>query len=182
MIGKGLPGGTWHKMDPNVRTLSLASWMSLPGYSYGDWENDQMKKRCTDQTFTSGCRECDLIQNLDSIHRSPADTQETCNNNESEPDALCCKCTKALKEANLDEPVKIQIPPRRNLSLKRQVSKEVQTRALVSRVAKYYENYVEKMNLDKYFLNNANVTFIAPLNESVAQQGKFSRARWIVTG
>lgn len=176
VLGKGPPGGTWHKMDPNVRTLSLASWMSLPGYSYGDWENDEMRKRCIEQKFTSGCWKCNLI------HVQPTDNDENCNNNESEPDALCCKCTNALKDS--EEPLKplISIPPRRNLSLKRQVSKEVQTRALVSRVAKYYEDYVDKMLLDKYFLNNANVTFIAPLHESVAQQGKFPRARWIVTG
>lgn len=177
VIGTGPPGGTWHKMDPNVRTLSLSSWMSLPGYSYGEWENDDMRKRCTEQKFTSSCKQCYQI------HIQPhTENDENCNNNDSEPDALCCKCTSALKEA--DEPLEplISIPPRRNLSLKRQVSKEVQTRALVSRVAKYYEDYVDKMLLDKYFLNNANVTFIAPLHESVAQQGRFPRARWIVTG
>ncbi|KAL5288192.1 OSGIN2 family protein [Megaselia abdita] len=175
VIGKGPPGGTWHKMDPNVRTLSLASWMSLPGYSYGDWENDQMRRRCSEQKFTSGCKECSVIHET-------YNNEDSHNNNDSEPDALCCKCTSTLKET--EEPLKplITIPPRRNLSLKRQVSKEVQTRALVSRVAKYYEDYVDKMLLDKYFLNNANVTFIAPLHESVAQQGKFPRARWIVAG
>lgn len=31
VLGKGPPGGSWHKMDPNILTLSLGSWMSLPG-------------------------------------------------------------------------------------------------------------------------------------------------------
>ncbi|KYB26624.1 hypothetical protein TcasGA2_TC033575 [Tribolium castaneum] len=31
VLGKGPPGGSWHKMDPYILTLSLGTWMSLPG-------------------------------------------------------------------------------------------------------------------------------------------------------
>ncbi|CAG9820808.1 unnamed protein product [Phaedon cochleariae] len=31
VLGKGPPGGSWHHMDPQILTLSLGSWMSLPG-------------------------------------------------------------------------------------------------------------------------------------------------------
>jgi hypothetical protein len=38
VLGKGKPGGSWHRMDPNLRTLSLSAWMSLPGFSFDEWE------------------------------------------------------------------------------------------------------------------------------------------------
>lgn len=31
MLGQGPPGGSWHRIDPDVLTLSLGSWMALPG-------------------------------------------------------------------------------------------------------------------------------------------------------
>lgn len=34
VLGKGPPGGSWHQMDPHILTLSLGSWMALPGLSY----------------------------------------------------------------------------------------------------------------------------------------------------
>lgn len=34
MLGKGPPGGSWHAMDPEILTLSLGSWMALPGLPY----------------------------------------------------------------------------------------------------------------------------------------------------
>lgn len=30
VLGRGPPGGSWHRIDPDVLTLSLGSWMSLP--------------------------------------------------------------------------------------------------------------------------------------------------------
>lgn len=38
VLGRGPPGGSWHRMDPNLRTLSLAAWMSLPGLPFSEWE------------------------------------------------------------------------------------------------------------------------------------------------
>lgn len=34
VLGKGPPGGSWHSMDPHILTLSLGSWMGLPGCPY----------------------------------------------------------------------------------------------------------------------------------------------------
>ncbi|KAF5290919.1 hypothetical protein FQR65_LT11501 [Abscondita terminalis] len=34
VLGKGSPGGSWHEMDPNILTLSLGTWMALPGLPY----------------------------------------------------------------------------------------------------------------------------------------------------
>lgn len=66
--------------------------------------------------------------------------------------------------------------PRRILSIaKRQMSREVQTRALVSRVAEYYENYVIEMNLSKYFCNDTLVTSIRPVHGG-------GNIRWLVFG
>lgn len=52
MLGKGKPGGSWHKMDPNLRTLSLSAWMSLPNLNFDDWEREY-KSRRDDQTNDS---------------------------------------------------------------------------------------------------------------------------------
>lgn len=248
VLGKGPPGGSWHRMDPNLRTLSLAAWMSLPGYSFGDWEIEQHQKQESQLKLTqkpldhringgdgdSGlrkqaimnnttpCEKCLELRTKPKPQEQIEDSNNLClvNNNESEMGALCCKCTKetaqkptilvsqcekALAEEqtidddkNLIESVNsveastddsllkatipvTRLPPRRNLSLKRQVSKEVQTRALVSRVAKYYEDYVKKVNLEKYFMNDTLVTMIAPIPDG-CPMGKFKASRWIVYG
>ncbi|KAJ9593171.1 hypothetical protein L9F63_015268, partial [Diploptera punctata] len=38
VLGKGPPGGSWQAMDGNVLTISLASWMELPGVDFRTWE------------------------------------------------------------------------------------------------------------------------------------------------
>ncbi|XP_015601511.1 oxidative stress-induced growth inhibitor 2 [Cephus cinctus] len=38
VLGKGPPGGAWQSMDPNVLTISLSRWMSLPGLDLRKWE------------------------------------------------------------------------------------------------------------------------------------------------
>ncbi|XP_055858823.1 oxidative stress-induced growth inhibitor 1-like isoform X2 [Episyrphus balteatus] len=209
VLGQGPPGGSWHKMDPNLRTLSLAGWMSLPGLSYGDWEAFQQQKKAEQfqrnnssllrkmTLIKTNCPKCIKLRTSKQSNNMKNNTFVFNNNNECEPEALCCKCTqkicsgtnhistnannepKSLSDNNSES---INSPPRRNLSLKRQVSKEVQTRALVSRVAEYYEDYVHRMNLDRFFMNSTNVTFIAPLSADCIKSDKFSDARWIVTG
>ncbi|XP_058809213.1 oxidative stress-induced growth inhibitor 1-like isoform X2 [Phymastichus coffea] len=37
VLGKGPPGGAWHALDPNVLTISLNRWMSLPGLDLRNW-------------------------------------------------------------------------------------------------------------------------------------------------
>lgn len=70
--------------------------------------------------------------------------------------------------------------PRRNLAIQRQVSKEVQTRALVSRVAEYYESYVQEMHLAKHFVNDTVVTSVQPIICEGAK--RHQRIRWFVRG
>ncbi|XP_040170196.1 oxidative stress-induced growth inhibitor 2-like [Anopheles arabiensis] len=80
--------------------------------------------------------------------------------------------------------IQLLCPPRRNLSLKRQVSKEVETRALISRVAQYYASYVAEMGLERYFMNETIVTTVVPLDgkcETVLPE-RFRNGRWIVAG
>lgn len=38
-LGKGPPGGAWQFMDPNILTISLDRWMSLPGLEIQEWES-----------------------------------------------------------------------------------------------------------------------------------------------
>ncbi|RZF32821.1 hypothetical protein LSTR_LSTR011467 [Laodelphax striatellus] len=40
VLGKGVPGGAWQTMDPNILTISLNKWMELPGFPWSKWEAD----------------------------------------------------------------------------------------------------------------------------------------------
>lgn len=37
VLGKGAVGGTWADLAPEVMTLSFASWLDLPAYSFREW-------------------------------------------------------------------------------------------------------------------------------------------------
>ena len=37
VLGLGQPGGSWHHMANSQSTVSLAEWLELPGYSFGEW-------------------------------------------------------------------------------------------------------------------------------------------------
>lgn len=164
-------------MDPNLRTLSLAAWMSLPGSDFNEW--DRRHSAAASDLVVGGVARCDKCTEL--REKFPATDCE--NNNESEKGALCCKCS-AQKQLNLgDTTLTPTMVPRRNLSLKKQISKEVETRALISRVAEYYESYVEEMGLSKYFLNDAIVTCVCPIKMCRENfDGKYKDAKWIVSG
>lgn len=243
VLGKGPPGGSWHRMDPNLRTLSLSAWMSLPGLDFSQWnelhpeENDfenladslvatqqqeADKNKSNNRKSSAGCQKCAELR-LKHQQQKPMATPHSnaTNNNDNEIGALCCRCTKStanspnatastahnsphptdcnnpsdlavnnsVKKVAFDIEVTLHkdtinnhlVPPklpRRNLSVKRQMSKEVQTRALVSRVAKYYESYVSEMGLGKYFMNDTEVTSILPLHGKIC--GRYKAARWIV--
>jgi hypothetical protein len=49
VLGKGKPGGSWHRMDPALRTLSLSAWMSLPNLNFDDWHRQHHKSNREDQ-------------------------------------------------------------------------------------------------------------------------------------
>ncbi|KAG8239768.1 hypothetical protein J437_LFUL019413 [Ladona fulva] len=38
VLGKGPPGGSWHSMNSSILTISLGSWMELPGLDFRTWE------------------------------------------------------------------------------------------------------------------------------------------------
>lgn len=88
----------------------------------------------------------------------------------------------------LEEPTIEKSPlQRRNLALKKQQrlrtesnSVEVQTRALISRVAEYYESYVKEMGLEKNFWNDVNVTNVFPVR--MHGNRALKNARWMVIG
>lgn len=54
MLGKGKPGGSWHRMDPNLRTLSLSAWMSLPNLNFDDWQQEYQARDEDDSTSDIG--------------------------------------------------------------------------------------------------------------------------------
>uniref|UniRef100_A0AAG5DGV2 FAD/NAD(P)-binding domain-containing protein n=1 Tax=Anopheles atroparvus TaxID=41427 RepID=A0AAG5DGV2_ANOAO len=240
VLGRGPPGGSWHRMDPNLRTLSLAAWMSLPGLPFADWEarhpapqehepalvtggglkvplesqpvhridpRGQSRKKTNERAVVGaevhGCVRCSELAKREKRNGLSQPQQQQ----QKVPLAKCSKCARSgvqHADANnnrgqnhgedgkvvavLDERtgkvnVKLLCPPRRNLSLKRQVSKEVETRALISRVAEYYESYVEEMGLEKFFLNETIVTTVVPLDaKSGSVPERLQNGRWIVAG
>lgn len=229
VLGKGAPGGAWHRMDPNLRTLSLSAWMSLPGLDFNTWneahpENSfnhcRSKKRLIFKSLMNNnnvlsnvkdqhtkCKQCKRQQHLtnNSICRltTPSFSKHSISsNNDSDCSSQCCRNSREILNAsesdaddttslrtvsvevtlNSDNEIKNKIVPtqlpRRILSVKRQQSKEVQTRALVSRVAQYYENYVYEMGLDKYFCNDTVVTSVRPIHNCALNK----KAQWLVTG
>lgn len=218
VIGRGPAGGSWHRMEPNLRTLSLAAWMGLPGLDFNEWDAKQTaleeaeatqlgitgpqfdtNKNYTVQTVlkedngrsaNQRCVKCDTLRSVKS------------NNAKHGSGAPSCKCNKkSAKSIAMNGGIKTNSPektkgqpngvvaeitgsvPRRNLSLKRLMSKEVETRALISRVAQYYENYVTEMGLEKYFMNDAIVTSVYPIRMCYDNfNGKFRKAKWFVSG
>uniref|UniRef100_A0A182RQT6 FAD/NAD(P)-binding domain-containing protein n=1 Tax=Anopheles funestus TaxID=62324 RepID=A0A182RQT6_ANOFN len=217
VLGRGPPGGSWHRMDPNLRTLSLAAWMSLPGLPFAEWESRHPSVEAVDES----------VQPLKSFASEPVPSCARCNElakrakrgGQKVPLIKCSKCYRSgthtdgnnnmsVVEGNgiqgeqqqqqhgdgnvvavLDERsgkvnVKLLCPPRRNLSLKRQVSKEVETRALISSVAQYYESYVTEMGLERYFMNETIVTTVVPLDGKceTALPERFRNGRWLVAG
>lgn len=194
MLGKGAPGGSWHRMDPNLRTLSLSAWMSLPGMDFNTWEEKQ--RRPTSLNAICGnrpeCRLCNSHDNNNNSNQSKCYCNVDASNANEKPNSNTKSTQNNVRPETLDVQVQLHsnrkstaisnqiVPnqlPRRILSVKRQMSREVQTRALVSRVAEYYESYVEEMNLTKYFCNDTLVTSIRPCYGAAERN-----ARWLVSG
>uniref|UniRef100_A0A182QJY1 FAD/NAD(P)-binding domain-containing protein n=1 Tax=Anopheles farauti TaxID=69004 RepID=A0A182QJY1_9DIPT len=201
VLGRGPPGGSWHRMDPNLRTLSLAAWMSLPGLPFADWEarHPAVENRAEEPKPTeSGCARCNELTKRCAKRSGQKVALVRCGKcarNETHPDGNNNNIADeqpvdggnvvaVLDERSGKVNVKLLAPPRRNLSLKRQVSKEVETRALISRVAEYYESYVTEMGLDRYFMNETIVTTVVPLDGKceAALPERFEKGRWLVAG
>lgn len=243
-------------MDPNLRTLSLAAWMSLPGLSFPEWEQTHPPTIEPEELNIDGSslsnshhhhhpylppvgteegvkilksnnhhgasinrnRKILIGSNSSSVSANSTITNDTCDRcselnrqQQQKVPLLChrCRIHSSSSNSNNNNPAtenqnilrqqnnsiayeerngKVNIklcPPRRNLSLKRQLSKEVETRALISRVAQYYESYVDEMNLAKYFMNDTIVTTVLPLDFSAVSSPVPERlrgGRWIISG
>lgn len=187
VLGKGPAGGSWHRMDPNLRTLSLSAWMSLPGLNFNTWEETHPSKLNTNRIhIKNSCTKCNELklnqQNL-KFKTSNSDSLSL----------ICSSCnTKNISNSqnfiltkNIENKlITGKVLPRRNLLHKRENFKEVQTRALISRVAEYYASYVNEMGLEKYFQNNTIVTSVIPL-QKINFDGcleKNKNYRWFVSG
>ncbi|XP_055317495.1 oxidative stress-induced growth inhibitor 2-like [Sitodiplosis mosellana] len=197
VLGTGAPGGSWHKMDPNLRTLSLAAWMSLPGLDFNTWnakrqldaaneketatEIKQLKKKpnCNNKICENNWWRCFSSNRNNNTTQLICEKNEVYPNTKSQPKAELNDIEVKLNNDNTTVSTElVRTPvPRRVLSVRRQVSREVQTRALVSDVAQYYENYVKEMNLERYFHNNTLVTCVKPILSSTNKH-----VRWLVRG
>ena len=96
VLGKGKPGGSWHRMSPDVRSLSPWRWLQLPIYQYEDWQRGE--GRCAGGEGT------------------------------------------------------------------------VNGRVTLQSVAKYYEHYIEKMDISKNFRNDVTVTQVQSLCPKAAKK------------
>lgn len=62
VLGKGPPGGAWHSLDPNVLTISLSRWMSLPGLDLRHWQMlVAAEKQRTNLTNQNNCT-CSILE------------------------------------------------------------------------------------------------------------------------
>lgn len=209
MLGKGPPGGSWHRMDPNLKTLSLAAWMSLPNLDFATWESLNMYESIDDKhpvqvgvtqqslsnnkkpkTLTNSCVKCQSLREKSFGHFTHQSDRSSNvmlnnNNNNSEVSPSACNCSKVSLKFNLTDDKRLTVNElkskgtKRNSVAQNQASKETQSRALVSKVAKYYESYVTQMKLQKYFVNDVIVTSIVPMHW---KDPKSKGARWIVVG
>lgn len=192
-------------MNPNLRTLSLSAWMSLPGLNFNTWCANQLLNKtmakselATDKTeaIENGHGHADQHQKRSHemnwwqcfSHRHHHNTHTEnglCTNGDhdtavtkSKTNNKLCDLEVTLTNGNtIDTQIRQTPVPRRNLSVRRQVSREVQTRALVSKVAEYYEYYVNEMSLERYFRNNTIVTAVRPFQSAINKN-----IRWLVKG
>ncbi|KAG4066713.1 hypothetical protein HA402_007349 [Bradysia odoriphaga] len=206
VLGKGKPGGSWHRMDPNLKTLSLAAWMSLPNFDFATWESlnkdesldenhpvgliQQASSINSSKKSKKSCTKCQNVREKSFGRFTLSDRSSTVlprniiNNNEVSPSV--CTCTNVSLKFNLTDDKRLTVNEIKSKGTNRNSDaqsrgrpKETQSRALVSKVAKYYENYVTRMNLQKYFVNDVIVTSIVPVHW---KDPKFKGARWIVFG
>lgn len=192
VLGSGPPGGSWHRMDPNLRTLSLSAWMSLPGLDFNTWiarqsavaENEmmaqEMKSSKKKLNSISKIYENNWWKCLSNFHNR-YNTNNLLNSNFAQKSLHHDNAANEIETAKLSKnnstaPINKSVP-RRVLSVRRKVSRDVQTRALVYDVAQYYENYVKEMNLERYFHDGTLVTCVKPISSAANK-----RVRWLVRG
>ncbi|KAF0305700.1 Oxidative stress-induced growth inhibitor 2 [Amphibalanus amphitrite] len=90
VLGRGPPGGVWQKMTGDLLTVSLGSWMELPGLGFQQWclDNDRSRARVTDvaryyaayvQTMglSDHFRDSTLVTSVRRLGSSPEDSRLT---------------------------------------------------------------------------------------------------------
>lgn len=163
--------------DRSSVTVGLAQQRSL--------SNNSKKPR----TLADSCKKCQSLREKN-FGRFASDRSRnnslTNNNNNSEVSPSVCNCSKVSLKFTLTDDKRITVNEVKSKGTKRNssvaqnpVSRETQSRALVSKVAKYYESYVTEMKLQKYFVNDVIVTSIVPIHW---KDPKCKGARWIVVG
>lgn len=162
--------------------------MSLPGLDFNTWNAKRSLDAAIEQKTNREIKQMDKKPNcLNKSHENSwwrCFSGIRCNNQ-----MICDPVTKSKATEPIEIEAKlgnkhvvstelVQTPvPRRVLSVRRQVSREVQTRALVYDVAQYYESYVKEMNLERYFHNDTLVTCVKPITSSTNKH-----VRWLVRG
>nr|XP_023028046.1 oxidative stress-induced growth inhibitor 2-like [Leptinotarsa decemlineata] len=90
VLGKGPPGGSWHRMDPQILTLSLASWMSLPGLPFHSTDSREKRAYACDVAnyYVQYTEKMDLNKhfrnNVQVTSAEPVDCENKCHNLHSE--------------------------------------------------------------------------------------------------
>jgi len=156
VLGKGKPGGSWHRMDPRLRTLSLSTWMSLPNLNFDDW----LAMYNVDDADSCQC-------NQNNCKRDEKANENAHLNSSSHNLSNLTTAVKNRKKHCIHEST---------------ISEEVKTRALVHHVAEYYADYVHLMKLDKFFRNDTVVVSIRQIKENEKCKFSTNDARWVVHG
>lgn len=154
-------------MDPNLRTLSLSAWMSLPNLNFDEWLIQKELQEQQQQTNKS-CQ-CDDDDDNDDGNDGCYDEKTifSSSHNNLTTDGGKSDGKRSRNKAH-------------SMSDAIAVSEEVKTRALVHHVAEYYADYVHLMKLAKFFRNDTVVVSVRQVKEN--EKSKFFNARWIVHG
>ncbi|KAK4886042.1 hypothetical protein RN001_002313 [Aquatica leii] len=109
VLGKGPPGGSWHEMDPNILTLSLGTWMALPGLPYK--ARDGSEKRASAGNVAKYYLQYVKEMQLDKYFRSGMSVTNITRLN-AKDDASADKISISQSESN-DKPIPIATEIRR---------------------------------------------------------------------
>jgi hypothetical protein len=149
-------------MDPNLRTLSLSAWMSLPNLNFDEWLRQRELQQ--QQQANKSCQ-CDADDNND-VDDERAIFSSSHNNLTTDGGSNNDGKRSRNKTHSMSDAIAL--------------SEEVKTRALVHHVAEYYADYVQLMKLAKFFRNDTVVVSVRQVKEN--EKNKFFNARWIVQG
>lgn len=156
--------------------------MSLPGLDFNTWLNsyDHIDENTNGCVEAQQCHQSKFKKVTKNGQRKQQQQQQQ--QRQLQPSDVK-RSTKKTVEVKLraDSTISTEIAqmplPRRVLSVRRQESREVQTRALAKMVAQYYESYVKEMNLQRFFHDDTFVTSVKPHTSPTNR-----KVRWLVKG